>query len=117
MSASTSDPCGARISMPASVPPVEVGAPTWPPRPQTLVTPRPSRGAPRLVRAGPDLLVERLELVGREVLRLADADDLPLVGLHLGHRLRDLRRDVGGDRHHAVLIGMDEVARLHPQAA
>src|SRR5512145_3547234 len=44
---------------------------------------------PGLVGAGPDLLVELLQLVGGEVARLADADDLALVGLDLGHRLGD----------------------------
>src|SRR5262250_2844520 len=43
-----------------------------------------------LVRPRPNLLVELLQPVGGEVARLADADDLALVGLDLGHRLRHL---------------------------
>src|SRR4026207_64863 len=78
------------------------------------------RGAPlnrSLVRAGPDPLEELLELVGVEAGALADLDDLALVGLDLGDGLRDPGRDVGRDRAHPVLVAVDQVARLDPQAA
>ena len=45
---------------------------------------------------------------------LADGDDLALVGLDLGDRLRDLGGDVVGDRDDAVLVAVDQVAGLDP---
>src|SRR5215470_4056055 len=71
----------------------------------------------RLVRSGPDLLVEILELVRGEAGRLADGDDLLLVSLDLGDGRGNFRRDLGRDGHHAVLVEVHEVARLDPYAA
>src|SRR5437867_13419802 len=76
-----------------------------------------ARISTRSVRPRPDLLVQILQPLGGEVARLADADDLALVGLDLRHRLRDLPGDLLGNRHHAVLTGVDQLARLHPEAA
>src|SRR2546426_583573 len=67
------------------------------------------------VRARTDLLVEPLEPVRRKARRLAQRDDLALVGLDLGDGFRDPGGDLGGDRHGAVLVGVDQVAGLHPQ--
>src|SRR3990170_4291561 len=69
------------------------------------------------VRAGADLLVDLLELVRREARRLAGGDDLPLVRLDFRDGLGDAARDLGGDRDHAVLVEVDDVARLDPDAA
>src|SRR4029077_1379269 len=44
-------------------------------------------------------------------------DDLALVGLDLRDGFGDLWRDLVGKHHHAVLIAMDQVARLDPDAA
>src|SRR6202022_2185401 len=71
----------------------------------------------RLVGAGADALEELLELVGGEAGALAHLDDLALVGLDLGDGLRDLRRDVRGDRAEPLVVAVDQVARLDPQAA
>src|SRR5262245_15317063 len=46
------------------------------------------------VRPRPDLLVQGLQLVGGEVLGLAEGDDLLLVGLDFGDGLGDLRDDL-----------------------
>src|SRR5215813_4683762 len=71
----------------------------------------------RLVRSGPDLLVEILELVRGKAGRLADGDDLLLVGLDLGDGRGNFRRDLRRDGHHPVLVEVHEVARLDPNAA
>src|SRR5262245_35493984 len=64
----------------------------------------------RSVRPRADLPVHFLQLVGREVGRLAHRDDPPLVRLDLGDRLWNLGRDLRGDGDDAVLIAMDEIA-------
>src|SRR5919204_630003 len=94
ITAAMSDPCAARISMRPSV-----------------------RGGRRSVRSRPDLLIEVFQLLRGEVARLTDADDLALVGLDLRDRLRDLAGDLLGNRHDTVLIGVDQLAGLHPEAA
>src|SRR5919106_5968595 len=106
MRASVSTGCGERISTGSSVSPAA----------RRIARRSVGRGLGS-VRAGPDLLVQLLELVGREVTRLADGDDLPLVGLDLGHRGGDFVGDLGRDRHGPVLVRVEEIARLHPQAA
>src|SRR5262245_29169997 len=70
-----------------------------------------------LVGSGTDLLVELLELVRGEAGRLARGDDLPLVGFHFGDGVGNAASDVVRDRHHAVLVEVDEIAGLDPHAA
>src|SRR5512145_373936 len=67
--------------------------------------------------SGSDLLVELLELVDREVLGPAALDDLALVGVHPGDALGNLGGDLRWNADHAVVIAVDQVARLQPQAA
>src|SRR5688500_17634342 len=59
---------------------------------------------PLLVRAGADLPVEILQLVGGEVLRLAEADDLAFVGFDGGDGVRELGGALGRDGDDAVLV-------------
>src|SRR5687768_3976478 len=70
-----------------------------------------------LVGSRPNLAVEVLELLRGEAGRLADADDLALVRLDLRDGVRDLVRDLVRDADGAVLVGVDQIARLDPEPA
>src|SRR5206468_12225447 len=62
--------------LPASL--IQVGAPKWPPHPQTLVTPRETRGAPRSPTAGPAEDAAGRAVVAAQPQRLALERDHPV---------------------------------------
>src|SRR5204863_6572020 len=70
-----------------------------------------------LVGARADLLVEVLQPLGGEPRRLAVRDDLPLVRLDLGDRFGEAVGDLGRERERAMVVGVDQVARLDPETA
>src|SRR3989441_161247 len=70
-----------------------------------------------LVGARPDLLVEAFQSLRGERRRLAVGDDLPLVRLDLRDRLGEAVGDLGRDRERAMVVGVDQVAGLHPEPA
>ena len=70
---------------------------------------------PELVRTGPDDLVKLLQLVRREVARLTDLDDLPLVGLNAAHGIGHLAGQIGRDVDRAMLVAVQQVTRFDPQ--
>src|SRR6266852_5019905 len=96
--------------------PTMVGSPPGQTRVASATSPACTRSM-RLVRSGPDLAVEVLELLRGEAGRLTDRDDLPLVRFDVRHRLRDLLGDLVGNGGRAVLVGMDETTRLDREAA
>src|SRR5436190_24100320 len=96
--------------------PTMVGSPPGQTRVASATSPACTRSM-RLVRSGPDLAVEILELLRREAGRLADRDDLPLVRFDIRHRLRDLVGDLKRNGGRAVLVRVDEITRLDREAA
>src|SRR2546421_1424655 len=94
--------------------PTMVGSPPGQTRVASATSPACTRSM-RLVRSGPDLAVEVLELLRGEAGRLTDRDDLPLVRFDIRHRLRDLVGDLVGNGGGTVLVGVDQIAGLDPE--
>src|SRR3972149_6093987 len=57
------------------------------------------------------------ELLRAELVALAEADYLALLGLDLLGGLRDVLGDLDGDGGNAVLVGVEEVAGAHDDAS